>query len=91
MTTRSAPPATTGDAHGTAGTPVRHGTGAAARGAASRQADALWRAGTAARAMFRPDLGGWVVLVFGPLRRREPAPLSPHPDGHAGPGGGRCG
>lgn len=51
---------------------LRFGTGSRARQAATGCADTLWRNGAAARAVFRPDLDGWVVLVFGPLRRREP-------------------
>ncbi|MEU6497124.1 hypothetical protein ABZ890_43350 [Streptomyces sp. NPDC046984] len=55
---------------------VRYGTGPAARRAATREADQLWERGTAARAVFRPEYGGWAVLVFtaGVKKRPRPAP-----------------
>jgi hypothetical protein len=52
----------------------RYGTGPEARRAAVGEADELWRRGVAARAVFRVDLGGWAVLVFGPKRRRPDRP-----------------
>lgn len=53
-----------------AGKVHRHGTGPAARRAGAREADGFWHGGTAARAIFRADLGGWAVIVYGPQRRR---------------------
>ncbi|MFJ6662710.1 hypothetical protein [Streptomyces sp. NPDC091383] len=50
---------------------LRYGTGAAARRAAAGAADRLWARGVAARAVFRPEYGGWAVLVFtAPVRER---------------------
>jgi hypothetical protein len=46
----------------------RYGTGPTARRAAISEADRCWAEKTAARAVFRADLGGWAVLVFGPIR-----------------------
>ncbi|MEU5798581.1 hypothetical protein [Streptomyces sp. SUK 48] len=43
---------------------LRYGTGPAARRAAAGAADRLWARGVAARAVFRPEYGGWAVLVF---------------------------
>ncbi|MEU6476562.1 hypothetical protein ABZ858_06655 [Streptomyces sp. NPDC047017] len=51
---------------------LRHGTGPAARRAALREADRLWQRGVAARAVFRPEYGGWAVLVFKAAVRRRP-------------------
>lgn len=48
-----------------------YATGPAARRAAAREADRLWGQGVAARAVFRPEYGGWAVLVFtAPVRKR---------------------
>jgi hypothetical protein len=49
---------------------LRYGPGAAARRAAAREADRLWARGVAARAVFRPEHGGWAVLVFATAPRR---------------------
>ncbi|CAL2073430.1 hypothetical protein [Streptomyces murinus] len=50
---------------------LRYGTGPAARRAAAEEADRLWAQGIAARAVFRPEYGGWAVLVLtAPVRKR---------------------
>jgi phage FluMu gp28-like protein len=52
---------------------VRFGVGGKARRAAQRHADELWAAGTAARATFRLEFGGWVVIVYDvPPRTDDP-------------------
>jgi hypothetical protein len=43
---------------------IRYGLGGAARRAAMRHADRLWDDGTPARATFRLDQGGWIVIIY---------------------------
>jgi hypothetical protein len=51
---------------------LRYGTGPAARRAAASEAERLWKQNVAARAVFRPEYGGWAVLVFkAPVRKRR--------------------
>ncbi|MGH3268806.1 MAG: hypothetical protein ACRDN1_07020 [Trebonia sp.] len=59
--------------------PVRFfGIGRNARIAAMRAADDLRARGIAAVALFRPQLGGWIVQVFpGGIRRRDTDPGEP--------------
>lgn len=48
-----------------------YGIGRAARIAAMRTADELRSGGTAAVALFKPGLGGWIVRIYpGGIRRR---------------------
>ncbi|MEU6284411.1 hypothetical protein [Streptomyces sp. NPDC047028] len=56
---------------------LRYGTGPAARRAATGEADRLWKQGVAARALFRPEYGGWAVLVFEAPVRKRPAHSTP--------------
>ncbi|MCS0603692.1 hypothetical protein NX794_21095 [Streptomyces sp. LP11] len=56
---------------------LRHGTGPAARRSATEEADRLWEQGVAARAVFRPEYGGWAVLVFTAPVRERPRPRPP--------------
>lgn len=51
---------------------IRFGVGGKARRAASRYADQLWESGVAARALFRPEYGGWAVVTFALPPRRKP-------------------
>jgi hypothetical protein len=55
------------------GGPVRFfGVGREARIAAMRASDDLRARGIAAAALFRPQLGGWIVQVYpGGIRRRD--------------------
>ena len=49
-----------------------YGIGRAARIAAMRAADELRSRGTAAVALFKPGLGGWIVRMYpGGIRRRD--------------------
>lgn len=63
-------------------TPIQFfGVGREARMAAIRAADDLRSRGAAAAALFKPQLGGWIVQIFpGGIRRRT---------GEGGSGGGR--
>ncbi len=55
---------------------IRFGVGKGARREATKLADELWQEGRRARAMFKPDLGGWVVIVYRP---RTDGPALPRP------------
>lgn len=46
----------------------RFGVGPRARRRATRRADELWARDVAARALFKPALGGWIVIIYGPPR-----------------------
>jgi hypothetical protein len=59
---------------------MRFGVGRAARIEATVKADELRAAGVAARALFKLEWGGWVVLVAGTIRRADDAASAP-PDG----------
>ncbi|HEY3957711.1 MAG TPA: hypothetical protein VGM53_30455 [Streptosporangiaceae bacterium] len=65
-----------------ADTPIRFfGVGREARIATIRAADDLRSRGAAAAALFKPQMGGWIVQIFpGGIRRRT---------GEDGSGGGR--
>jgi len=49
---------------------VRFGVGGAARRAAMGYADRLWDEGRPARALFKPEYGGWIVIIY--RERRTP-------------------
>ena len=53
------------------GSVLHFGTGCVARRAAEQHAATLWHEGTAARAMFKVEDGGWIVVVYGKPRTRE--------------------
>jgi hypothetical protein len=52
---------------------IRVGVGRAARVEAAAQAEQLRADGIAARALFKPQWGGWVVFVVGRIRTDESA------------------
>lgn len=47
---------------------IYFGVGGAAHRAAIRQADQLRATGLAARALFKPEHGGWVIVINGRIR-----------------------
>jgi hypothetical protein len=49
---------------------IRFGVGGDARRAAMRYADQLWADGSPARATFRLEHGGWVVIIYPPRHIR---------------------
>jgi hypothetical protein len=51
---------------------IRVGVGRAARIDAAARAEQLRADGIAARALFKPEWGGWVVFVVGRIRADEP-------------------
>jgi hypothetical protein len=61
---------------------IRYGVGGVARRRAMAMADELRSRGVAARALFKLETGGWVVVVYGRLRQApgDCGPAAPGPE-----------